>query len=62
MGSPNIHLVPNTYNAALSGLKLWVEIFSEAKRNPLFYFRLSALLYAFYTTTHIVEVALYFAS
>ena len=25
-----------TYNAALSGLKLWVIMWSEAERNPLF--------------------------
>jgi hypothetical protein len=32
------------YNAALSGQKLWVKMCSEAKRNPLFLFRLNALL------------------
>ncbi len=35
-------------NAALSGQKQWVKMCSEAKRNPLFLFRLNALLY-FYT-------------
>ncbi|ALO34758.1 hypothetical protein CMT41_08555 [Colwellia sp. MT41] len=34
--------VPN--NAALSGQKQWVKMCSEAKHNPLFLFRLNALL------------------
>ena len=38
-------------NAALSGQKLWVIMCSEAKRNPLFLFRLNALLAEPYLST-----------
>ncbi|ALS33066.1 hypothetical protein PTRA_a1926 [Pseudoalteromonas translucida KMM 520] len=36
-------------NAALSGQKLWVIMCSEEKRNPLFLFRLNALLCVYLT-------------